>query len=227
MAPINQPLSPNECRKLEEHGWVFTQCKADDAEAFAHAVLMLGRFLGIPTTTRSRSLVDRLSPLPADDARPRSLSRMSGTGQQSWHMDMAHRMVPARYLVMGMHKCPTETANTELLDASTMIPKALQAGALSEPFLVRTGARSFYATMRAKGQPFVRFDPGCMQGTTPRGDALMHQLSNQSLTPTHIHRWAPGSVLVIDNWKMFHRRTDATTSINRTLYRVSVMGGTA
>ncbi len=212
---------------LEERGWVFAQCKADDAEAFEQAVLRLGRFLGAPITTRSRSLVDRLTPMPADGARPRSLSRMSGNGQQPWHMDMAHRVEPARYLVMGMHECPTKTADTELLDASTLIPKALQREALSEPFLIRSGARSFYATMRAKGQPFVRFDPGCMQGTTPRANALMQQLLNQFLAPTHVHQWVPGSLLVIDNWKMFHRRTDATTSINRTLYRVSVMGGTA
>lgn len=134
MTPIRQPLSPNECRMLEETGWVFTQCKTEDAGEFELAVLRLGRFLGTPTTTRSRRFVDRLTPKPAYSSHPRSLSRMTGTGQQPWHMDMAHRLEPARFLVMGMHECPPKSANTELLDVSTLIPAALQDDALTEPF---------------------------------------------------------------------------------------------
>ncbi|MBN9411471.1 MAG: TauD/TfdA family dioxygenase [Burkholderiales bacterium] len=226
MAPTNQPLNLHESRMLKECGWVATQHKANDADAFERAVLSLGQFLGTPTTTRNRRLVDRLTPTHADKARPNSLSRMSGTGQQPWHMDMAYRVEPARYLVMGMHECPARTADTELLNASTLVPADLSEEALSEPFLIRTGARSFYATIKAKGAPFVRFDPGCMQGSTARARALMQQLLNRTLAPTHFHQWTPGAVLVIDNWKMFHRRADATGSTNRTLYRVSVMGGT-
>jgi hypothetical protein len=226
MAPTNQPLNPNECRMLKECGWVATQCKAHDADAFERAVLSLGKFLGTPTTTRNRRLVDRLTPKHADKAHPHSLSRMSGTGQQPWHMDMAHRVEPARYLVMGMHECPARTADTELLDASVLIPRDLHEAALAEPFLIRTGAESFYATIKAKGVPFVRFDPGCMQGTTTHAKALLQLLLTRTHAPTHVHQWTPGAVLVIDNWKMLHRRADTTASVNRTLYRVSVMGGT-
>ncbi len=50
-------------------------------------------------------------------------------------------------------------------------------------------------------------------------------LVDQKLLPTHVHHWEPGSVLVIDNWKMLHRRADASKSLDRTLYRVSVMEG--
>jgi Taurine catabolism dioxygenase TauD, TfdA family len=226
MAPINQPLNPNECRMLEQRGWVATQSRANDVEAFEQGVLSLGQFLGAPATTRTRSLVDRLAPMLADRAHAHSLSRMSGTGQQPWHMDMAHRVEPARYVVMGMHECSPETASTELLSSSLLVPKDCRQAADSEPFLMRTGARSFYATMTAKGQPFVRFDPGCMQGTTARARALLQRLTDQNLAPTYVHQWAARSVLVIDNWKMLHRRADASNSTNRTLYRVSVMGGT-
>ncbi|MCD0500803.1 MULTISPECIES: TauD/TfdA family dioxygenase [Achromobacter] len=111
------------------------------------------------------------------------------------------------------------------MDASTLVPTDLYEEALAEPFLFRTGAQSFYATIKVKGAPFVRFDPGCMHGTTARAKALMQQLLNRTLAPTHVHQWTPGAVLVIDNWKMLHRRADATAYINRTLYRVSVMGG--
>ncbi len=142
-------------------------------------------------------------------------------------MDMAHRVEPARYLVMGMHECPARTADTELLVSSTLVPGDLHEAALTEPFLIRTGAQSFYATIKAKGGAFLRFDPGCMQGSTPRASALMEKLLNRTLAPTHVHQWTPGAVLVIDNWKMLHRRSDATTSTKRILYRVSVMGTTA
>ncbi len=55
----------------------------------------------------------------------------------------------------------------------------------------------------------------------------MQKLLDQDLKPGYTHTWEAGSVLVIDNWKMLHRRADATKSANRTLYRVSVMEGTA
>ncbi|NKF94844.1 hypothetical protein GO290_01927 [Ralstonia solanacearum] len=228
-SPMMQPvwrLSPKEQAALEACGWVSTRRQSISAEAFKLALLTLARHLGTPMATRSRDLVDTLMPTQAEDAHPNSLSRMTSTGQQPWHMDMAHRTEPARYLVMGMHQSTGDTASTELLDASTLVPDAFKEEALSEPFLLRTGARSFYATVIAKGQPYVRFDPGCMQGVTTRAKMLMQRILDQALTPTHTHHWESGSVLVIDNWKMLHRRADATKSINRTLYRVSVIEGT-
>ena len=171
--------------------------------------------------------MDEITPLNKHQALPRSLSRITGVGLQPWHMDLAHRIGPTRYLVMGMHQIVTDTASTELLDATTFVPNTLREEALSEPFLVRTGNRSFYATMTVKGQSFLRFDPGCMQGATTRAKVLMQKLLDQDLAPSYTHRWKPGSVLVIDNWKMLHRRADATKSVSRTLYRVSVMGETA
>ena len=196
------------------------------AEAFCHELLALARTLGQPVGTRTRALVDELKPQRVNEAIYPSLSAQVGHGLQPWHIDMAHRIEPARFLVMGMHKCSKSTASTELLEASSLVPKALTHEAHSEPFLVRTGARSFYATILAKNQSFVRFDPGCMQGATFRAKSLMQKLLEQTTAPTHVHQWTAGSVLVIDNWKMLHRRADATTSLNRTLYRVSVLGVT-
>lgn len=212
---------------LLKHGWAVLSIQSPQAGAFCQALLDLARTLGEPVGTRTRALVDELRPQLAHEVLHPSLSAQVGHGLQPWHMDMAHRMEPARFLVMGMYECPTETAPTELLDATALVPKALTQEAQCEPFLVRTGARSFYATILTKDQPFVRFDPGCMQGSTPRASALMQQLLAHASAPTHVHQWSAGSVLVINNWKMLHRRADATNSTNRTLYRVSVMGGTA
>ncbi len=220
-------LTPEERETLGARGWISVQVKASDSHEFRLSLLGIGQSLGTPVPTRTRGLVDELTPLKMHEASSRSLSRITGTGQQPWHMDLAHRLEPARYLVMGMHQSAKETACTELLESSTLIPKNLQDEAHSEPFLVRTGAQSFYATITAKRQSFLRFDPGCMQGATKRAEALMQKLLDQDLKPGYTHTWEAGSVLVIDNWKMLHRRADATKSASRTLYRVSVMEGTA
>lgn len=220
-------LTQEERATLDARGWISLYSQASKSHDFKLILLGLGRALGIPVPTRNRRLVDELIPLKKHEATPCSLSRITGTGQQPWHMDLAHRIEPARYLIMGMHQSTTETACTELLKASSLIPKILKDEAQSEPFLVRTGSKSFYATITAKRQPFPRFDPGCMEGATTRAKALMQKLLDQDLEPSHTHNWGPGSVLVIDNWKMLHRRADATKSANRILYRVSVMEGTA
>ena len=89
---------------------------------------------------------------------------------------------------------------------------------------MRTGAQSFYATIKAKGQPFLRLDPGCMEGATERARKLMALLVERSVSPTYVHRWTPGSVLVVDNWKVFHRRADARDDLTRMLFRISVLG---
>lgn len=211
---------------LEARGWASISIQCPRAQAFCSALLDLARSLGEPVGTRTRALVDELQPQLAHEAIYPSLSAQVGHGLQPWHIDMAHRMEPARFLVMGIHECSTETASTEILNATDLVPEAVVHQAHCEPFLVRNGARSFYATILARGQPFARFDPGCMQGTTDHAKTLMQQLLVHTTEPTHVHQWTPGSVLVIDNWKMLHRRA-ATTSVDRTLYRVSVMGASA
>lgn len=215
-------------RQKLEKGWASFPVPCTDSQDFAEALVQLGQSLGTPRGTRSRRrLVDELRPRDAHEVSVPSLSRSVGRGMQPWHMDEAHRVEPARYVVMGILECPPSTAPTELLEAHTLIPSKLQEEAISEPFLVRTGAGSFYATITARDQQFVRFDPGCMEGATERATRLMIGLVDQKLLPTHVHHWNPGSVLVIDNWKMLHRRADASKSMDRTLYRVSVMEGSS
>ena len=219
-------LSPEERTALSERGWVSSHCRTENSQDFKLKLLGLGQHLGLPVATRSRYLVDELTPKDKHKANAHSLSRITGTGRQPWHMDLAHRVDPARYLVMGMHECSPFAANTEILDASLLLSDQHVEAAFSEPFLVRTGARSFYATMASRNQPFVRFDPGCMQGATDRAKDLMQNILARELPASYIFKWEAGSVLIIDNWKMLHRRADASSSTKRELYRISVMGGT-
>jgi Taurine catabolism dioxygenase TauD, TfdA family len=220
-------LSSKDRTLLNDRGWISLPGRAQDSHSFKLALVELGRTLGTPAPTRMRSLVDELRPQDIRQANACSLSRITGTGQQPWHMDLAHRPVPARYLVMGMHECLPATASTELLDAEMLINDRHSEASFSEPFLVRTGETSFYATIASKSMSFVRFDPGCMHGATARAKQLMRELMCQNLPPTHAHIWEAGSLLVIDNWKMLHRRADSSNSTYRILYRVSIMGDTS
>lgn len=217
-------LTPKKLKILKDRGWVSLRSEAESRDDFKHVLLSLAQSLGRPTPTRTRELVDELIPQDKRTANPSSLSRMTGMGVQPWHMDLAHRLEPARYLVMGMHDCKHTGVNTELLNASLLISAQHKHAALSEPFLIRAGASSFYATMLSRCWPFVRFDPGCMHGATVPAKQLMQKILGQTLAATHIHVWEAGSMLIIDNWKMLHRRADASCSTERILYRVSVMG---
>lgn len=221
---MEQVLPPAKLAALQSHGWTSVNSAAADAESFKRHLLTLAATLGTATRTRRRSVVDELVPVSQREAQPRSLSRTTGTGAQPWHMDMAHRPVPARYLVLGMLECSSGTAATELLGADLLLPDGLNEAASTEPFLVRTGAKSFYATIKGKGQPFLRLDPGCMEGATERARRLMTLLADLCVPPTYVHRWTPGSILVLDNWKVFHRRADARDDPTRSLFRITILG---
>jgi hypothetical protein len=111
-----------------------------------------------------------------------------------------------------------------LINVDLFLPGHCHVDAFSEPFLVRSGKSSFYATLLTKNRSYLRFDPGCMQGVTDKATLLMRKLLHESPPPCYSHNWEIGDLLVIDNWKMLHRRADARLSPDRTLLRVSVMG---
>lgn len=226
-AVTNWHVSRHQRSILEAQGWLSFHLDIRNSQEFQRILLDIGMSLGTPVPGRGRNLVETLLPLNKADAEPRSLSKMIGTGRQPWHSDMAHRIEPAKFLIMGMCNASVHSASTELLEASKFIPAELSEDASSEPFLVRTGAKSFYATIISKSLPFIRFDPGCLEGATIRGKILMNSLGTRNLAATYRHEWSSGSVLIIDNWKMLHRRTSAAKSTDRILYRVSVMRGQA
>ncbi len=206
-------------------GWATTKIEHDDSDGFTRELLMIAARLGTPKGTRGTTLVDMLRPTSNVEAPLPSLSRTSGTGEQPWHMDGAHWLTPPRFLVLGMMNCKPSCAPTELLDARHLVPSHLHEATHTEPLLVRSGSKSFYATVATKGQPFLRFDPGCMQAITDDGQKLVNELVALNPPATYQHQWEPGSVLVINNWKMLHRRADASHSLDRVLCRVSVMEG--
>jgi hypothetical protein len=196
------------------------RCKTELAQVIEET----GSLLGLPVAPRGGALIQSLAPTDRTDSRPASMSSIYGMAQQPWHVDLAHWPVPARFIVLGCESTGDRCIPTEITDCSELfVNPSDNRAAHCQPYLIRNGRESFYSTMLDKQRPFVRLDPGCMVPRSESAKSLQARI--QSLRPeaTVAIEWAVGDVLVLDNWRVAHRRLDATNAMERRLFRVSVM----
>jgi alpha-ketoglutarate-dependent taurine dioxygenase len=209
---------------LKERGWSVFRLPTTDIPDLEDNLLSFATCFGNPVSSRNAKLVDRLCPTPPAKAHPKSLSAIYGTGILPWHIDMAHRLEPARFIILACEKVGNISAATEMTEWKNLLtsPDDLEA-ARAEPFLIQNGRNSFYSTLLDRSRPFLRFDPACMKSNTERGHKLLEKLS--SVKPEHVIQihWEPFQAVVIDNWRMLHRRLDASQALGRTILRVSIM----
>lgn len=217
-----QHLPTSVLQDLYRQGWGLVQLKAGDTVSLGRQLLGIASILGTSQQTRSKALVDRLIPQEKDQAHPKSLSASTGLGVQPWHVDLAHFQTPARYIILACECKGSNPVPTELAYWKSLFDTADQEAALTEPFLVRNGSHSFYATILTRSQQYLRFDPGCMQPVTKGAKALMSKLSGKKINPALRIDWKPERAVVIDNWRMLHRRLDAHSAQGRVLLRVAV-----
>lgn len=210
---------------LSDEGWAFAQLEPGNSARLGRQLLELATVLGRPQPARGRALVDRLMPQEEDRAQPNSLSATTGLAKQPWHVDLAHCHVPARYIALACEREGSSSVPTELVPWKNVLDIADHEACRCEPFLVRNGRGSFYATLLTEGRQFLRFDPGCMQPMTRGARVLMNKICGRRIDPTVRIDWRPGLAVVIDNWRMLHRRQDAHGAQDRVLLRASVMGG--
>jgi alpha-ketoglutarate-dependent taurine dioxygenase len=220
--PTGSRITRQARNALLTRGWALLRASSQAGSSMEAQCLTLARQLGVPTPSRSKGVVDVLVPTAHSGAKPQSLSRRVGLGEQPWHVDLAYRMQPARYLVVGCLSSGQTQVRTELVDREAFLPRSRLLDALAEPYLVRNGGKSFYATILEGSEEFIRFDPGCMYGCTQRARLLMQGLLTASTPPTYTHSWASGDILIVNNWRMLHRRADASHCKGRALLRVSV-----
>ena len=155
--------------EINKRGWSLLRMPGRVCQpCIENDLLGIARTIGTPTSTRGRNLVDVLRPVGHGDARPRSLSALFGQHAQPWHVDLSHRAVPARYILLMCQSSGDAGATTDLINIDHFLPRHCLADAFSEPFLVRSGKSSFYATLLTKNRSYLRFDPGCMQGVTDK-----------------------------------------------------------
>jgi hypothetical protein len=168
-------------------------------------------------------MIEPIIPRNERDAEARSLSALYGLNELPMHIDTAHYVRPARFLLIGCVDPGSSQAKTRLLDTRKLEFTSDQLALLhSAPLLVRSGRNSFYTTILDRIRPYFRYDPGCMEAIDCRGEvamATMHAAVAES--PVEFHDWRAGEILMIDNWRMLHGRT-RSASDERLLLRLSV-----
>lgn len=211
---------------LESLGWVSFTLPSSIESDLRERMLVLANGLGTPTATRSGgSLCDALLPTEADEAKPRSLSKVHAVGEFPLHVDTAHWLTPCRYVMLACVSPGSASRPTLLMDTRRLQLNDHQSSLLhSTPLRVTNGRNSFFSTILSKARPFVRFDPGCMTATTPDGALALAVLARQNW-PDYIEtiHWKLGTVLVMDNWRMLHGRGCAgCADSDRKLLRISI-----
>ena len=206
------------------HKYGFSQMQTDsNKERMVETVLIVSSSLGNLVRGR-RQIVETLRPIHNTNSLPKSLSAMFGLSDFPWHIDTAHWTTPARYIVLGCIDPGALPIPTILLDwKAAELPRHLPSSLDSARFLVKNGGRSFYAVMRMQNTKYFRHDVGCMIPTDKIGSSLQHTINNFRYSTMEVSiDWDAGIIVVIDNWRMLHRRTVATFSQDRCLLRCYV-----
>ncbi len=204
-------------------GWRCYCTSAKNQEAFTETLLALAYRMGPVIPGRNGALIESIVPRSIEAAEERSLSAIYGLSELPLHIDTAHYLRPARYLLLGCANPGRSTTQTRLAPTSALEFSPSELSLLSSTaLLVRTGRRSFYSTILDHNRPFFRYDPGCMEPLDARGEQAM-QIVSDAINRIEVirHEWRRGEILLIDNWKMLHGRS-ATAADDRQLFRVSV-----
>lgn len=194
---------------LKSCGWVsFTLLFSAESD-LRQQLLRLAAQLGTPMASRpSGEICETLMPTKAGAAKLRSLSRIYSDGSFPLHNDTAHWPLPCRYLILACISPGDGGRRTMLLDTQRLPLTHDQKSLLqSVPLRVVNGRNSFFSAILSKTRPFVRFDPGCMAAASASDKMALEVLTLQNWSD-HVEdiRWQPGTVLIIDNWRVLHGR---------------------
>lgn len=158
--------------------------------------------------------------VPRGSGRYPSLSANHGLGKFPWHTDGAQRVRPPRWLLLrstGEPREPTLLLNGVHLAARSEFTADLSAAS----WLVR-GARPFYAPIVSPRENALRWNPDLMRPRGSRAPAVDVRWRRLLAEAKPIrHKWRPGEVLILDNWRWLHSRPAiAASDQERRLERV-------
>lgn len=180
--------------------------------------------LGTPAAGRNGRLQEVIAPRRRSEAHPRSLSAAHGLDALPLHTEMSYRPRPCRYVILGCLNADEHAAATRLLNWRELdFGPDLCVEMASAPMLVRSGRRSFYATLLPACASYLRYDGECVQAIDRRGASLLSLVGAVVAgTSVTLHRWSVGTILLIDNWSALHGRAPARDVSDRRLLRILV-----
>jgi len=211
---------------LESRGWCRIAAGSAGEPDVLVAVDLIAESLGQPAGGRAGADRETLTPRTRAQSHARSQSASHGLGALPVHVELSHRLVPCRYVVLGCMDpgrptCATTTVEWRSAGFTPDETRLLKAA----PLLIRNGRASFYSTALPADGRFLRWDAECVEPVDARGreavEVLMRRLS--SLTAER-HLLEAGEILVIDNWRLLHGREAARVDSGRRLMRRLVHG---
>lgn len=136
-----------------------------------------------------------------------------GFGYFPWHTDGAVAVLPPRWMLLEC-ELVEGSSRTELLDPSAELVRRLRKCAMR--VRNRTGRVRYVAPVSptADGKHRLRWDPRVCE----INDAALRVLIEDE-PPTGICEWVEGRVLLVDNWRLLHRRPAVDPSAQRRLIR--------
>ncbi len=211
--------------KLFSEGWAHMDLLGVTAASIERTALKIAHDLGQPTASRRHGqLIDHLMATSQSEAMKSSLSAQYGLSAFPWHTDGAHWSTPPRYLVFGCLEADEQAANTTFCEGEGFSSLNTME-AFSSIFRITNGKNSFFSSARDLEHKYYRFDPGCMLPTDPAGISIVSDMST-ALPPIKIDvKWTAGRILLLDNWRMLHRRTSAINGVTRKLFRITIQSG--
>ena len=199
------PVPVASFKELETYGFI----KFTSIESARETINYLGKNLG----------TSLLEPKSAEDSNPWSHSGVNGYGAFPWHTDGAISLNPPRWMMLECLVAETSTS-TELL-----LPDENALSLLRKVVLKMTdqiGRSRFLpaAVPLGKGRFRLRWDP---RVGVPGDPGIIDSIESRGASNTM--DWQEEAVLVVDNYRILHRRPAVRHDAKRILRR-TYFGGT-
>ena len=211
---------------LKKEGWWKGKC---DGHSLDDELIQIANHLGQPIGMRKKDIiVETLKPKCSKQAYENSLSANYELSAFPFHIDTAHWPIPCRYIVMGCKSPGSSSRHTLLVDWRSLHLNETELDMLKNAvFIIKDGRRSFFSSIIADNEPFIRYDLGCMNALNDESRIAL-QAINRALEGANITNvaWDKDDLLVIDNWRLMHSRGNPISTVDlstdRELHRVLV-----
>jgi len=214
-------------QEVDVHGYAFIPAYRPELETI-EAVSLIGSVLSL----EGFSVVQELRPRSASSAPPNTYSGNFGMGEFPMHTDLAHWALPPRYLALRCIEGSPEVA-TGIFDGKVLIEEfgvtLLRRTLLQPRRPLRNGKQllrllDFEELLEA---PILRWDNIFLKPATDGSEQTYSQVYQyvNSVISNNVYLMAVGDTLVVDNWRMIHRRSPVPPSAeNRHINRVYLGG---
>lgn len=191
---------------IENNGYVFLK-EYLSGKPSEEVALHFGR----PITPWEGGLLQNL--IPRAVATPNTYSGLYGLGHFPYHTDLAHWAIPPRYLLLRCMKGYSEV-QTFLLDGKEICNKVdrdLLIRGIVKPRRPKNGKFELLNILKNMGGDYcLRWDETFLNSASKIGEIAVQKIKEviSLSSPNSVSLIASGDMLLIDNWRMLHARSE-------------------